>query len=66
MYKDLNKRRATTKARVRRYRERQSQTKGVTGVTDLEPKALQVDTQGVTKGVTLAELDADGNLIPEY
>ena len=60
-YKDLDKRRLKNKERVRRYRERQSQ-----GV-----KALQCDTQGVTEGVTLPvlvapELDADGNLIPDY
>ena len=60
-YKDLNKRRLKTKERVKRYRERQAQ-----GI-----KALQCNTQGVTKGVTSSisappDLDADGNLIPDY
>lgn len=56
MYKDLDKRRTTTRARVRRYRQRQAQGQ----------KALQVCTQSVTKGVTLPDFDADGNEIPEY
>lgn len=58
-YADLDKRRKTTRERVRRYRERQKQAKGV--------------TSGVTQGVTSAMLDpvrpkydADGNPIPEY
>ncbi len=62
-YRDLDKRRATTKARVRRFRERQA--KGA-GVTDISHKALRVHTQVVTESITLADLDADGNAIPEY
>ncbi len=65
MYKDKDKQRARTRERVRRYRERRSQFKGVTGFNQ---KALLNHTQGVTEGVTSAvpDLDADGNVIPEY
>lgn len=62
-YRDLDRRRATTKARVRRYRQRWKQAEGVTG---MRSKALHDDTMGVTEGVTLPVLDADGQEMPEY
>jgi hypothetical protein len=64
-YSDLNKRRAATKLRTRRYRERLAQARKALGVTSLDLKASQVDTQGVTESVTLPDLDADGQPIPE-
>ena len=59
MYKDIDKRRKTTRERVRRYRDKQ--------------KALQGVTSGRYKGVTYTHppagpplLDADGNRIYDY